>query len=611
VVVFVGPQLPGGKAFSAQAFGAKGDGSVDDTAALNAAVVAASNYGTSNNGATLIIEPGKYKLNGKVRIKPNVTYVCHGAYFFNGGVYDSSAYLLWDIDSANGYTGTSNVTVLGGIWDALGQNAPIQNGGTPATGKGCMHFGAGRNYKFYGCTFRNVASFHAMDIKGVDGLIIDGCRFEGYVDNNNPAARNMSEAIQLEQGFDNTTPCKNVKITNCYMGPAVDGSGLGGFGKLVGSHNDPTGVYYENIVITNNTIESPKENGIGFYSLRNSVIANNVINNAGRDGIRLTAGNDGTTSTNFNNVIANNIIGNSAYAGISLESANDNVISGNFVYNSGNAGISCSAPYTAWPTLSTVNTGPSSRNIISNNTVVAASRTTNNAKGAINITGAFNIGNRIVGNTFKKNGSGNEALTPIRIEGANASGTYISGNVFGPDWSTDYLSNITTSNADFRDNAKPRTSILADFVMTNTTTMANVTGASFYADANSTYKIEAYLAVSVSANNPDVKTTWTFPSGTTGAKKSMGPAANDFVAETPGFRSNVNTAATLRSGAPTDTVVYQVGTASGAVLIVETLIINTGSTSGTVQLQAAQNVATAGSTKIESNSFIEVRKLDV
>lgn len=607
---FVSAQDPGSGTFNVKAYGAKGDGSTDDTSAFNACFGAASTYAGSNGGARVLVPPASYKINGPVTIKANITYDFRGAYIFNGNTFTSANWHMFNYTAASSYGGASNVTVLGGVFDAKGQNAPTDTTSTTQYAKNVFLIGDGRNYRFDGCTFRNIPSFHALDVNGIDGLTVTNCRFEGYVDNNSPSTRSMSEAIQLEMGTGGGLT-KNVRITNCYCGPAIDGSGLGGFGKFVGAHTDTNGSYYTNVTVANNTIESPLQNGIGFWSITDSVITGNVITGASKDGIRLTAGNSSSTNQNFNVTVSNNTIRGSGQAGISLEACRRCIVSGNYIYDSGLGGIDLSAPYTNYPTANSTNTQPSPDNTITGNTIIGASRTTNNAFGAINITGANNTKNHIANNSFRKYGSGNEALTPIRIEGTGAGNNYIVNNVFGQDWTTTYRDNITTSNAVYWDNGYAHTKVMGDFTITNSATLVDVTGMSVPVDSNATYEIEMVFCASVSSGNPDVKTTWTVPSGTTGAKKVFGPAASDYIAETPGFRSNVNTASTMRSGSPVDTLTYQVGTASGAVLIVERAILNT-TNSGTVQLQAAQNVAVSGSTtKLESNSFVRWRKLEV
>lgn len=628
---FVSAQDPGSGTFNVKAYGAKGDGSTDDTSAFNACFSAASTYAGSNGGARVLVPPASYKINGPVTVKANITYDFRGAYIFNGNTFTSANWHMFNYTAASSYGGASNVTVLGGVFDAKGQNAPTDTTSTTQYAKNVFLIGDGRNYRFDGCTFRNIPSFHALDVNGIDGLTVTNCRFEGFVDNNSPSTRSMSEAIQLEMGTGGGLT-KNVRITNCYCGPAIDGSGLGGFGKFTGAHTDTNGSYYANVTVSNNTIESPLQNGIGFWSITDSVITGNVITGAAKDGIRLTAGNSSSTNQNFNVTVSNNTIRGSGQAGISLEACRRCVVSGNYIYDSGLGGIDLSAPYTNYPTANSTNTQPSPDNTITGNTIIGASRTTNNAFGAINITGANNTKNYIANNSFRKYGSGNEALTPIRIEGTGAGNNYIVNNTFGQDWSTDYLSNITTSNAVWWDNGKPRyvPPLSSDFQGPTGSpsagvTLTNVTGMSFPVDSNCTYEVEMYLALTVfdpsgtSTNDCDVKTNWSVPSGTTGTKFTFGSVNNNLTIQnstTNIYIGRSQTMMQLVATSPGSNVNYQVRSVGNVSnrdpqLTVERGIITT-TNSGTVQLQVCQ--VTAQNTVVPVigvGSYIKYRKLDV
>jgi len=605
------PQSSGNREFNVLSYGAKGDGTTNDSAAFNACFSAAATFAATNKGARVVVPPRSYKVNERITIRGNITYDFTGAYLFNGGLYTTPDWTMFNYIAGASYGGESNVTVLGGIFDAKGQNAPVNTGGSGTNQKTVFWIGDGRNYRFEGCTIRNVAGWHGFDVNGIDGLVINNCRFEGFTDNNSPPSRNMSEAIQI-QTSPTSNLTKNVKVTNCYMGPSTDGSGLGSFGKLVGSHTDSNGVFYSHIVVSNNTIESPLENGIGFYSLTDSVISNNVITSAGQDAIRLTSGNNSTTNQNSNVVISNNVIDGATLSGISLEAVKRSVVQGNNIYNTGQAGIKLAVP-------PVTNTQPSPDNTITGNTIIGASQTTNAAYGCIDLSGAANTKNVISNNTFRKFGGSNEANAPIFIRGTGAHSSRINSNNFGTDWSSDYRSNIVnTGGAIYTDNGKFRYTVLgSDVQFSGTTTLGNITGLSVVLDNNAVYEIEVLIAVTctpldtTNANTqvPGCKIDWTVPSGATGQKFCIG--ATNVSAD---YTSRASTRANIPSGAPTLQTNYTVrGFASeDPQLILERAMVTTGGTGGTVQIRGAQlNSTTVSPTIIKAGSYIRWARLDV
>lgn len=297
---YVGPQIPNGGQFNVKEYGAKGDGSVDDSAAVTACVDAASAYAVANGtGATVIYPPGKYRQDSTIRVKPNLTFVCYGAYIYNGGTYIAPASEMFDTaETAGGYSGgCDNVIILGGIFDAKGQSCPTSTGSEDEYHKNVFTISTCRNWRVEDATFRNVPSWHALDFNSVDGVSVINCRFEGFVDKTlSGSGRSFSEAIQLDRGPTPYAPTINVTVSNCYMGAALDGSGLGAFGKLVGTHTNTAGQKYTNIRVIGNYIDDSLDNGIQGYCWEDSVIQNNIIKSAGGYGILLTQSVDNVTS---------------------------------------------------------------------------------------------------------------------------------------------------------------------------------------------------------------------------------------------------------------------------------------------------------------------------
>jgi len=588
--------------FNVKLYGALGDASTDDTSAFNACISAAETYAASNGMAKVVVPPDSYKINGPVTVKGDITYDFRGAYIFNGNTFSSSGsgWHMFNYTAASGYAGESNVTVLGGVFDAKGQNAATWTSGGDIA-KNIFLIGDGRNYRFESCTFRNVPSYHALDVNGIDGLVVNNCRFEGFTDNNSPSRRSNSEAIQLENGTGGS-PCKNVKVTNCYMGPAVDGSGLGGFGRLVGSHTDTNGTYLSNIVVTGNTIESPLSHGVGFYSVTDSVIANNVITGAGKDGIKLTAGNTSSTNQNFNVTIANNIIRDCTLAGINLEASKKCVVTGNFIYDTDQQGINLSKPPTGSDNPGG-NAQPCPDNIITNNTIIGVCRSAGTL-GAINISGDNNTKNYIVGNSFRQYGSGTEAAAPIRIEGTGAGNNYFVGNIFGQDWFANYDSNIVTSNAAFWDNERWHTKVKTADQAVTSGTLTDATDLVFRADGNAVYEIEFCIRFSTNATGTLFRSSWTVPASTTGIRLITSPTNN-----TATFTGNQDTNARFEGRSYTSNMdTAGAGNSNVDQLILERTILTTSSTAGNVQYQFCNVNATTATLK--TGSYVRWRKLE-
>jgi hypothetical protein len=133
--------------------------------------------------------------------------------------------------------------------------------------------------------------------------------------------RYFSEAIQIDEG-PNGIPCKNVHVDGCYMGPAVDGSGLGSFGKIVGAHTDSPSVLYQNIIITNNKSVGSKSNAIQGYSFQDSIVSNNVIAGSEERGIRFRFD---STNVGPRLAICNNVITDTKFYGIEVDGDPPNI----------------------------------------------------------------------------------------------------------------------------------------------------------------------------------------------------------------------------------------------------------------------------------------------
>lgn len=665
-------RMPGDTAFNVLSYGAKPDGTTDNSAAFNACFAAAGTYAASNGGATVVIPPGRYKVIAPVTQEPNCTYYAYGAYVFNGDAFDTANWHMFNIAAGTGYTGDSHITWLGGTFDAKGQNCPVSD----TNAKNIFLIGQGYNYRFEDVTMRNVASWHAIDSGAINGLIVNRCRFEGWVDKSvSGTANGTKEAIQIQEGTDETK-AKNISITNCYMGPAIDGSGLNAHPVFCGSHTMPTGTTFDNLVVSGNLIESAQYAGIRFYGVNNAVIANNVISvGSGTTwGIQLTVsfnqaatsrrviitgnsisafGNTGiyvlgqdtnnATAQEYNtciisdNVIApssavgsgittwylrdtmisNNVIDGVSGTGIFLDDeSNRCVVTGNKISNVGVHGIQVDLSDDCDITNNQIYNAGGNGVFVANaslNTTVSG----NNIRGAGHTAGTWagvRLSNTAITNTnisnnrFRKFGSSPEATNPIIIDGTTPTGTVILNNDFGTEWSSNYLTNITTNGAAFRDNGKIRYKRKSGSQNFTTITAGDVTDLGASVDANSTYVIEVHIYSSCSGTG-GLQTTWTVPSGTTLNRFAVG-SANQTTSTPPGYANRSNTAVNLAALAHNSGVNYQHDASGNGQYEYERMIVTTGGTAGTIQLQGRQITAN-GTTTITTDSYIAWSRIDI
>lgn len=327
--------------------------------------------------------------------------------------------------------------------------------------------------------------------------------------------RDFSEAIQLDR-VSSAPATINVTIQGCYMGPAIDGSGLGGFGKLAGTHTSAT-TDYANIRVSNCFVDSPINVGINAYHWSNSVVSNNVINTSvnweaivvdsasgtvvsgntitqngvigvvkptfgttlksDAHGIRLGNKDSGCTDCVIS---GNTIVGNaSSGEGIQTQGSLRCKVVGNHVYSMGLHGIYLSA--------TSVNC------TVVGNTAIGCGRFDGTTKGAISASGTNGAGTMITGNTVRMYGSGNEVIDAIAMEGSGTSTTFMANNDVGTEWGTNQFDGYLWSNSA---NLKTQ-GLIAAATATSTTSLSSsdtaVTGLSIPNLPPGTYDVEGYL----------------------------------------------------------------------------------------------------------------------
>ncbi|MFJ5059015.1 right-handed parallel beta-helix repeat-containing protein [Streptomyces nigra] len=275
--------------------GAAGDGVSNDGPAIQAALDAAHAAG---GGMVVIPAGGTYGVNTFLRVYDDTVIWAYGATIkaiANTGV-------LRNFDGAEtfaGYSGHSHITILGGTWDGNAYNGVD---GTVTAETNIMNFVHAKDITVRDARLMNTSTAHALEFNAVDGGRALNCDFYGFEDNSGDSSRGFSEAIQIDIShtgsssigdFDDT-PAKNITIDNCRFGSS---SRCGPYGRAVGSHTIAAGVVYENIRITDITIEETLQEGIYGYSWRRAKIVDNIIQATGDSGILLTLPNPATTAT--------------------------------------------------------------------------------------------------------------------------------------------------------------------------------------------------------------------------------------------------------------------------------------------------------------------------
>jgi parallel beta-helix repeat protein len=496
-------------------YGAVADGVTDDTEAINYCIANAVSEISGIYGASIWVPAGTYLIEGEIELFGDLDFNCARNAVFKRGA--NSQYMFKNFNSSygpTGYNGRGNISWNGGIFDAQGQ--------TFDTACSIMVFAHCRNIVIRDAQFRNVPDWHAIELSAVSNAIVDNCIFEGF----DPvtAGREISEACQIDlpvnsgtlpgigaASYDNT-PCERIRFTNNYMGVATDGSGLGVFGKIFGSHTDVSNIYQKDVIVRSNISTGSLKAAIQAKGWKNVILEGNILRNvADEAAIQLVIGNatapdnisvkgniidgfaesainiDGTGgsvtrvaiegntcenltaagngqpnialwfATRYN--VSDNVVYQADTSGIFLGTCTEGVVSGNRVSDTTTQGLSISTTtrshFVGNYMLRTGTNGifistSSQRNTIMGNSIVGASRTTNNTSSGIHISNSANDRNVIADNWIAKYGSGNEAARGIGFDGSNPANNVIQGNKFSG-FGTTYTSVIVLNGASILD----------------------------------------------------------------------------------------------------------------------------------------------------------------
>lgn len=329
-----------------KSFGVKGDGVTHESDKIQEFLDFCS-----ENKAMGIIPKGVYILDKQLTIKSNTHLIFDDMAEFK----QIHEYTMINIQNNKhtGYDGYKNIKIENGTFNC--------NGSVVLDPMNCFFIQHAQNVEFNNCTFKNVHSYHALDINGSKDIRVLNCKFLNSYDSINKSDR---EAIQIdiaaptegEQGVSwDYTPTKNVLIENCYFGK--DDVNALPYTSAIGSHNIRYGKYYENIIIRNCEIDGCSKYAISGWKWNNCIIENNLISNCG-GGIKLDTPHRNSVSANDEN---NNYKG--------MENSYGNIIMNNIIKNVSSEGIFLRGKYITSPTEGESGTGLILRCKVSKNTI--------------------------------------------------------------------------------------------------------------------------------------------------------------------------------------------------------------------------------------------------
>lgn len=228
----------------------------------------------------ILIPAGSYSINETLLIYENTKIVMEedtllvrkhpGAFMSNGKAGDQF----------NGYKGNGNIIIEGGTLDGNVQNAEYGE-----YGYGGIEFAHADHIEIRNLTIKDIVYSHGIEINSSHNVVIENCRFLGYLDPTNDGSRRKSEAIQLDfsskNGFPHFgdwdgTPSRDVVIKNNYFGVS-DTKDMDTWPVGVGSHSGKNDEWNEHITITANKFIGMTYTGISAYNWNHVKISDNTF----------------------------------------------------------------------------------------------------------------------------------------------------------------------------------------------------------------------------------------------------------------------------------------------------------------------------------------------
>lgn len=238
-------------------YGAAGDGVTDDTAVFNAALDEVDEAG----GGTISFPPGTYPVGGaeRPRLRDNLTIIGKDATLLKAGA--NGALFVALSRGRTGYgSGCRNVRISGlrflGSYPKTRLMAPF-----------ALHHAS--DVVIEDCVFEQVqGSRHSIDLGGCEDIVIRGCRWLGYYNNEGPAY-NGAECIQVDYSYNGALSyndsegshdglmSRRITVEDCEFLPVtVAGVDYPGPNPL-GSHGLKEGAWFTDLRFAGNLIVDP------------------------------------------------------------------------------------------------------------------------------------------------------------------------------------------------------------------------------------------------------------------------------------------------------------------------------------------------------------------
>ena len=296
-------------------YGAVPNDSKCDDAAIQKALDKASKI----NG-TVYIPKGTWYLSKTLLISSNTVVNAdshavikrHSNYYFRNIMRSKS--------NAGGYSGTSNISIIGGTWDG-------NNFNHLDTARNLFYFYHGKNILIKNINIKNVVGNHFIELAAVQNAVITNCTFSNYQKCSASGSSSTSEAIQLDYAskstsscsypYDNTA-CNTISITNNTFRNCLSG---------IGTHH--AAVAHYNITIANNNFENIRNTCLNLANMKKVKSLNNRASNV----VRFVSAWGGSTGYFFQNTVnANNrstIRNTYDFSNSSIKINKDNILSSN------------------------------------------------------------------------------------------------------------------------------------------------------------------------------------------------------------------------------------------------------------------------------------------
>lgn len=253
----------------------------ENVANIQRALLAARDAGTSEVQAEVHLQPGKtYVINGMLDIYSNTILNLNGATIkrASSDMRESmlnTSYAVGGSTSASGYTKASNITIVGGTWDA----------NYSELGK-VLHFEHAQGITVKDATFIHSRSDHVIIFDGVKNATVSGCTFRDDITTQriNTSCRYANEAIHIDatitRASEDSTSILEADGTVCN-GITVDGCVFDGVCNAAGAHyhKGEGDLQQLNLTVTNNTIKKVESGStvVTGYNVKGWTVKGNTV----------------------------------------------------------------------------------------------------------------------------------------------------------------------------------------------------------------------------------------------------------------------------------------------------------------------------------------------